>query len=656
MDSLFQNQNGEDNEHPRREMLLLFVDGELSTKEFAQLETHLEACWPCRVRTKRIQEAIADIIEFDETAVTPRLTPPQNWRNFDRQLRNLASQGGRPSWWSRLFTSLGRFLPVTRLAAITPEAFTPLTRLAVAVLAVIVIVTLVVQFRREPTVSAAELLRYATEAQAARIRETTQAVIHQRLQLRRKTQNYEEMVRWETWNDTASGRFVQTCDGCSAPDPVKTKTGTQSPDPRHPAPNTLLAALNGVLVANQMDPRHPLSATSFQSWRNTLQQPLDEVLRAKHSDGIDVFTLRTVAARPLKAGQIVEAAYVVRASDWQPRQLRLTVEAEGGHQTYELTANVSEVVSLSQIDPKIFVTTPAAAVSGSPSTNSSSPTTDAEPASSLTPVTPATASSDLEVEALRLLQQAGADLGEQVTVTRSKDGILHISGIVETEARKAEIIRALSSIAGHPAVRIEIQTVAEAVAAQRQTKPTPLPSQRGVQIAGNTMAAEPELRAYFNGKSNDVDQAVRQYAARMVNLSNRGMDHLWAMKRLLSQFSVEELRALTPEARAKWLTLIRAHAHSYRQANETLRRELQPVFFSSQTAGPVTGEGTIADMGDLAHAIEDLFIQGAANDRVVRSAFASSSGGAMTTAIRTPQFWQSLKNAESLAAKIDRAQ
>jgi len=35
------------------------------------------------VKTKKIQEAIADIIEFDEQALTPRLTPPRGWRNFD---------------------------------------------------------------------------------------------------------------------------------------------------------------------------------------------------------------------------------------------------------------------------------------------------------------------------------------------------------------------------------------------------------------------------------------------------------------------------------------------------------------------------------------------------------------------------------------------
>jgi hypothetical protein len=108
MDNLFQNNLGEQGEHPPREMLLLFVDGEVAAKEAGQLEAHLAACWPCRVKTQKIQAAIADIIEFDEQVLTPRLVPPKNWRNFERQLRQLARESGSPSLSSRLFGFLAR--------------------------------------------------------------------------------------------------------------------------------------------------------------------------------------------------------------------------------------------------------------------------------------------------------------------------------------------------------------------------------------------------------------------------------------------------------------------------------------------------------------------------------------------------------------------
>src|SRR5204863_715162 len=122
--------------------------------------------------------------------------------------------------------------------------------------------------------------------------------------------------------------------------------------------------------------------------------------------------------------------------------------------------------------------------------------------------------------------------------------------------------------------------------------------------------------------------------------------------RLLNQFSPEEVRTLTPEARNKWISLIRSHARSYQQTNESLRRELHPVFFPSQSL-VIASEGSgITEINELTHLVNQLFELASSNDRVIRSAFTSSSGGVMTTVIKTPQFWQSLKDAESLAVTI----
>jgi anti-sigma factor RsiW len=655
MDKMFQNNSGEQSEHPPREMLLLFVDGELPAKEAAQLETHLEACWPCRVKTKKIQEGIANIIEFDERVLTPRLNPPQGWRNFDRQLRQLAAQSGRQSLVSKLFGSLNRFFPVSHLFAAPCPWFKPLARGLAAALALILVVTLVIHFKREPTVSASELLRNVTEAQAARLRTTAEPVVHQRLRIRRIDQASasEASATLEIWHDTKNSRVreftVDNNQTASFSGNVAKATSPQI------ARNPVIDDLAQVLSSNHMDPQRPLSAASYQSWHNTLQNQRDEVTRSKLSEGVDAVTLHTVPAVPVNVGQIADAVFIVRARDWQPSTLRLYVRAEETSRIYELTEDLSEVLNLAQVDPKIFAnevtasgTAPKALPQVSPA---SSPLAKLNPA--IVPlVTGPLATADLEVEALQLLNQVGADLGEQISVKRTQEGILQVSGIVENEQRKTEILNALVPIRNNPAVRVEIQTVAEAVAKQTNT-PNPSHSTRAVEIAGNTMAAEPELRAYFAREGGDTDAAIRRFAARMVGLSNQGMDHLWAMKRLLKQFSPEELSALTPEARAKWLGLIRAHARSYQQSSQSLRRELQPIFFAGQSASGVSAEGAaMADTNELSRAIEQLFELGSSNDRVIRSAFTSSTGGVMTTVIKAPQFWQALKNAEALAARV----
>jgi hypothetical protein len=652
---MFHNNSGEQSEHPQREMLLLFVDGELTSKETTKLETHLEACWPCRVKTKKIQEAIADIIEFDEQVLTPRLTPPQGWRNFDRQLRQLATQSGNQSLGSRLFGSLNRFFLASRFSVTNHLWFKPMARSWAAVLVLTLVVALVIHLRREPIVSASELLRNSTEAQAAKVRSTAEPVVHQRLQVRRKDQSSANQVSatLEIWNDTTNARIREFTTEENQPTFRVDNPGNWSAPRR--TRNPVIEDLAQVLAANHMDPQQPLSAASYQSWHNTLQHPQDEVTRSKLSGGTDALTLRTIPASPVNVGKIAEAVFVVRAKDWQPSELRLSVHAETGNRIYELTEDVSEVLNLAQVDPKIFANETAASLPASKSSPQMSPASS--PLAKLTPgmaplVIQPVATADLEVEALQLLNGVGADLGEQVSVKRTSAGTLEITGIVETEKRKTEILNGLTALRNNPAVRIEIQTVAEAVANQSH-KPTPSPTTRAVEISTNTMAVEPELRAYFERKGGNSDEAVRRYTARMVGLSNQGMDHLWAMKRLLKQFSSDELRNLTPEAQVKWIALIRSHARSYQLATVSLQRELQPIFFPGQAVTLTSAVGfAISDPNELAHAVDQLFELGSSNDRVIRSAFTSSTGAAMPTVIKTPQFWQALENGEARAARI----
>jgi anti-sigma factor RsiW len=655
MDKMFQNNSGEHSEHPPREMLLLFVDGELPAKETTQLETHLEACWPCRVKTTKIQEGIADIIEFDEKVLTPRLNPPQGWRNFDRQLRQLAAQSGSQSLKSRLFGSLNRLFPISHLFAIPRPWFKPIARSLTAALVLILVVGLVIHFKREPIVSASELLRNVTEAQATRLRSTAEPVTHQRLRIRRIDQASasEASATLEIWSDAKNLRVREFA--VESNQTTSFSGDVSKPTLQQAARNPVIDDLTQALLANHMDPQRPLSAASFQSWHNTLQHQRDEVTRSKLPGGVDALTLRTVPASPVNAGQIGEAMFIVRAKDWQPSQLRLSVHTESGDRIYELTEVVSEVLDLAQVDPKIFVNeafvsapTPKASPQISPA---SSPLAKLNPGIVPLVIQPV-ATADLEVEALQSLNRVGADLGEQINVKRTSAGTLKITGIVETQKRKSEILNSLAALTNNPAVRIEIQTVAEAVAAQSH-KPTPSPTTRAVEISGNTMAVEPELRAYFARNAGNNDEAMHRYAARMVGLSNQGMDHLWAMKRLLNQFSSEELRGLTPEAQAKWFGLIRSHARSYQLATVSLRRELQPIFFPGQSVVGTSAEGVgIADTNELARAVDQLFELGSSNDRVIRSAFTSSTGGAMTTVIKAPQFWQALKTGEARAARI----
>jgi hypothetical protein len=315
-------------------------------------------------------------------------------------------------------------------------------------------------------------------------------------------------------------------------------------------------------------------------------------------------------------------------------------------------------VSLNQVSPAIFgPERPITAKVETKPSPSLSPKASVEPnALSPNPVTPV-ASAELEVEVLRLLHEAGADLGEQITVKRTAGGPVRVSGIVETDQRKAEILAALNSVAGNPAVQIDIQTVAEAVAKQQpknSSSPRAVTSE-GVEIQSTGIAAEPELRTYFERRGANPDTAVRQFATGIVGQSRQAMQHLGAMKRLVSQFSPEQLRTLTPDARAKWLSLLQWHARAYQQQSAALRRDLGPVFFRG-AGEDLPATPAIGSDEELRQAVQQLFAAGAANDQVIRSAFTVTSESARFTAMNTPQFWQAMKQAEALAARIANSQ
>jgi len=387
----------------------------------------------------------------------------------------------------------------------------------------------------------------------------------------------------------------------------------------------------------------------------------DTVDKAQTEDGRDLLILQTVNLRADSVGKISAGILKVRGDDFHPVEQVLRITTSDGVETYTFKELDFQVMSLSTLKPDFFpesvepqLTLVTPQVSPTPSTEANvspsvEPSSVNEKNNANLPVnkveTPkVTATADLEVDVLDRLSQAKADLGEQITVRRETDGLLYVRGIVETANRKNEIFNALQAVQNNPAVRIEIKTIEEAVAEQKST-PEPSGTAEKIESEGSETATDSELLTYFKS-----EEAARAFGGQMVNRSSRAMSRAYALKRLVGQFKPDELRQLSPEARAKWLSLIKGHARAFQDETEGLRRELQPVF-----DGPNVGASAAIDVSDIAtlpRAVASLLDFASTNDRIVRSAFTISSGNARFTVIKTPQFWQSLRNAEALAAQL----
>jgi RNA polymerase sigma factor (sigma-70 family) len=271
---------------------------------------------------------------------------------------------------------------------------------------------------------------------------------------------------------------------------------------------------------------------------------------------------------------------------------------------------------------------------------------------------PIVATAELEIEALRLLQQAKADTHEQVEVRRTATGKLRIEGILETDARKTELLQALASLRNHPAVEIRLQTVAEA--AQKLRPSSSAQTSTVIEREEMTMTKLPvdaDLRRHFAARgvaAERLDEEMNRFAAVTLQRSRQMARHAGALRQLAQRFSVTQLQTLNPAAREKWLSLLHSHARSLRDETLQLRASLAPLLAGK--AATATEIITINNDDALRRACERVAQLCAESDRIVRAAFTVSTDAAPDAALQTSSFAGNLHRIEHLAEAISAAQ
>jgi hypothetical protein len=660
--------------HPSEGDLLFYVDGELDAQAGTRVKAHLEACWSCRVNLEEVQGTIGDFIGYRNQALR-RLAPPPpgGWRGFDARLKRLSESAVDRPWRLRILSLLTRPFtnlrgPFTNLRGAFNSPLT--TRFTVASLILLAAAAAWVVFNRAPVVSATELLERATEAQTQKILSTSQPVIHQLIQIKRKPRplssagapsnenSRPEVAKVETWNDLNNARFKQV-GGEDRPTGAGERNNAVAGARDRQG---LLGGLEEIFRTNRLDWRRPLSAVSFAEWRKSLRGKTEEVRRERLADGVEALSLRTISTDAPRIGAVVEATLTVRARDWSPLRQSLRVRQEGGEVEYELLETGFEVVSLAVVHPSIFAdSAPASLHTPAPVAAAARPAaeTDTPPAalvSGRANHTPADAG--LEIETLALLSKAGADLGEQVNVEHGPEGLLRIEGIVDSEARKQELRRALNPVLASASVRFEVETVEEAL---RRAKPDsgvpPVPQlleQRATRA--NALPVEEELRGYLIAQgrfaNERLDGEIQRLARGLANSSFNLRQRAQAMKRLSERFNAEQWQSFDIASRARLLSLLESQASALREQGHALSRSLQPIFKRNEPPSAGVGAGGIGDVTELKQAINQLVELAAASDRAIQAAFTLSTDAAPTQAIKTAAFWDALAGLERVAGQI----
>ena len=501
-----------------------------------------------------------------------------------------------------------------------------------------------------PPLTATTLLESATVAEQVK-QQIPDKVRHRSIRLEERRSAEGAMVaqrRIEIWENRASGNRAQRlyddsnrliAGAWEKPDGsriVYQHGSKPQSQPKLATPDNLLFNLEDVW---QLDP-------SPQTFRALIGEPgLADVEERSTTYVITYERVRTIGA-----SRLLKATLTLTKSDLHPIEQTLLVQRGDESREYRFGEANDELLPAKaaafEIEPELIG---GAREPGRTGDWALRDLTTSRVPPTLSTSTPPAASAELEVDVAYLLNLAKADRNEQVALTRSAGGSLRVEGVVDTQQRKEEFLRTLAPVSNNPAVVIDIRTVADATAGR--TAAGPLTVQETEETA-NTVAADEELRAYFTKKDpgGPTDETIRSYSSRVVNRAYSALFHAIELKKLISRFANVDMRTVAPDARAKWLSMLRQHASAFARENELLRQEIQPIFFPGSGL-QVAEEFSIQSDGDLARAVERLHRVALSNNDAIRSAFLISSHSS-AAAVKSAAFWLSLQRAENLAERV----
>jgi RNA polymerase sigma factor (sigma-70 family) len=360
------------------------------------------------------------------------------------------------------------------------------------------------------------------------------------------------------------------------------------------------------------------------------------------------------------AGVLFRVKLVLNKTDLHATEQILVVRRSDGLHEYKFTESGFARHPVNAVAPNVFELD-SELLGKTNDESKAKAESEANPSSLLLTHPGVAATAELEVEVVGLLNRADAFLGEQITVNRSPGGPLQVNAIVEKEERKRELLQALTSVSNNPAVRVQIETVAEAAERQaRQEKSFSAPiTSRQVEIAKEVIPADAELRAYLSARKglsgSQLEEEIRRYSDRVMARSQQARMQALALKQIVERFSLNDLRTLSPESRAKWLGMVRERASAFQRESTSLRRELEPLFPGLASSGETSGEIDLTTDDGLVQGVRRLYELAAADDEAVSRSFSVYAQSPQSAPVKQTQFWRSLQSAEALAARIQSA-
>jgi hypothetical protein len=375
-------------QHLSDETISRLISGELSSMRNLRTRAHIEKCWHCRSRREALERAAMRIAERRHRLAARRPLDPGRREMFLAEVQRRLNDAPRQSLWARFVAKVGPEMA---------NAMNPIF-VSVVIVSVAAVLLLWVWQRAARPIGASELLTRATASESVAAQQAT-GVIYQKVRIT----TAKGRVEREIYRDPRGLRRRRA-------EAIRTEE-----QPLQSMPPWL-----GVSWGD------PLSASSFQGWRNRQAGATDIV----HAHDGQLLTLVTA----VPGGPIAQESLTVRESDFHPVGRTIELRDE---RTIEIAELSYDVLPWAAVNPSLFEPIQGEAMHPSLAASASAihrlmPTRDALVTA--------------ELEARLALVQLRAINGEDIQVNR-RDSRVVVQGIVDTDDRKQEIENAMNRIA-----------------------------------------------------------------------------------------------------------------------------------------------------------------------------------------------------------------
>lgn len=297
-------------------------------------------------------------------------------------------------------------------------------------------------------------------------------------------------------------------------------------------------ALKRLFDLQPVDWQRPLSVDGLRAWRRALTNKHDEI----HAEGEDRLVLRTTTME----GVLREVSLVVERDTYRVIRQLLVFEGIGRVEITELTQSVRQT---------------APALDGGAGPGVSGGATESGDAAADRNRIERDRLDRSEIETRIALREAGLDLGGRVRVARANDSI-RVDGVVVSDSQRRDLGARLSTLQGvRVALRVGDVTAASTASAANGAPASSSGSSASATTSAATNAAttQPALSRWLTHTFAEGAPARDRFVPELTQLVSLVSQRLGALQDLADRYQLADIRALSPDARARLQLLLNLH-------------------------------------------------------------------------------------------------